>query len=102
MVRSARYNSLLAHIRNFHDNNWLVSHRLRFVSQFGGRNRPDAGRLGMRASGGKPQPRWHEGVELVRQVKEIRSTNLNGSSRSIGSRIRDAQSYLMSFFNPAD
>ena len=50
-----------------------------------------AGRTGSRSQGGRPQPRWEEGIELARAVKDHRSVHIRGSnSLSIGSRVRAA------------
>ena len=50
-----------------------------------------AGRTGSRSQGGRPQPRWEEGIELARVVKDQRSIHVRGSnSLSIGSRVRAA------------
>ena len=69
--RSVDYRSLSYEVRDWRGQNWLMSQRLRFVSDVGigrnGRNRPDAGRLGARMSGGKPAPRWHEGIALAKE-----------------------------------
>ena len=71
------------------------------MSEFGfGRNRPDAVRLGIRTTGGKPQPRWHEGVSLAKALHEVRSESLIGSATlSIGTRFRQAQSFLRQLFD---
>ena len=74
-----------------------MSQRLRFVSDVGiGRNRPDAGRLGTRMSGGKPAPRWHEGVALARELDSFTER----PRTTIGTRIHNAQKFLSQFFVP--
>ena len=74
-----------------------MSQRLRFVSDVGiGRNRPDAGRLGTRNSGGKPQPRWHEGIALAKEL----NSSIERPRTTIGTRIHNAQSFLAEFVVP--
>ena len=99
VTRASHRDSIVARVRDFRGEQWLISHRLDFVSSdyLFGRNRPDAGRLGTRACGGKPQPRWHEGVALS---KILLNENSSNSRLSIGNRIRQASSFLASFFNP--
>ena len=81
---------------------WRVLQRLRFVALNGseyGRNRPDRGRMGTRLFGGQPAPRWDEGVALAREMQSIRTVNSAGTGRlSVGSRIREAHSFLRRFF----
>ena len=100
--RSADRNTIISKVRAWRGEQWLIERRLEYVSNSvtGGRNRPDRGRLGTRVLGGKPQPRWHEGVNLAKQMNEINSVHSN-SRLSVGSRIQMAHSYLMSFFYPA-
>ena len=120
--RSAEWNSIAFRIKNYRGESWLRNKRLAFVSKIPGfgRNRPEKGRLGTRALGGKPQPRWHEGVALAHEMcpNYVNSINPNSlttprgslgtppgcgkanSSPSLGSRIQEAQSFLASLFNP--
>ena len=103
ITRSAQYGSFLHEIQCWRGSDWLVALRLQFVSSAGSeysRNRPDAGRLGTRGVGGKPQPRWHEGVALAKQLSSVREHSLIGQTRlGIASRIRQAQSFLSDMFN---
>ena len=59
----------------YRDAQWLIAQRMRFVSRnrsATSRNRPHAGRTGTRGGlGGKPQPRWQEGVALAKQVLNV-------------------------------
>ena len=70
-----------------------------------GRNTPLAGRLGTRKASGQPQPRWGEGVALAHELSNVRTVsaphNSSGSSfLSVGSRIREARSFLSRLLNP--
>ena len=49
----------------------LLSH----ANAWRNRNRPDAGRLSIRKVGGKPQPRWHEGVKLAKELDATRDVS---------------------------
>ena len=100
VIRSADRDSILAVLRHWHDSAWLQQQRLAWVSDRGGRNTPFAGRLGTRAYSAQPQPRWEEGIVLAEQVGNTREFNHFGSARiSIGTRIREAQSFLRQFFS---
>ena len=92
--RSRARGQILWDIHCWRGADWLTAKRLQFVASAGSvwsRNRPDAGRLGTRKIGGKPQPRWHEGVSLAKALHEVRSESLIGSATlSIGTRIRQA------------
>ena len=75
-------------ILQHHGASWLQERRGLFVNT---RNTLFAGRTGSRSQGGRPQPRWEEGIELARAVKDQRSIHVRGSnSLSIGSRVRAA------------
>ena len=81
----------------WHGDGWLREKRRNWVSRSGhGRNKENAGRLGTRLFGGQPQSRWGEGVELAKSL----SLDLANSGRvvpSLTARIRQAQSFLVSF-----
>ena len=98
---SAARDHVTAAVLQWHNNEWLMSKRLRWVSATGvGRNTATAGRLGSRKFAGTPQPRWEEGIALAEQVSQVREINHFGDARlSFSNRIREAQSFLYRMFN---
>ena len=73
---------------NYHDAAWLRSRRAAFSNV---RNTLFAGQTGTRAAGGKPQPRWEEGVLLAKSFCTERSLDVHGKhSLSVAARIRSA------------
>ena len=63
-----------------------------------GRNRPHAGRTGTRGGlGGRPQPRWQEGVALAKQVLNVSADDSeNNSFLNVGSQIQGIRNSLNS------
>ena len=108
ICRSDGRNHVHCKMRKWHDLDWLQDKRLQFVAANGvswGRNTPLAGRLGTRKASGQPQPRWGEGVALAHELSTVRTQsaphNSSGSSfLSVGSRIREARSFLSRLLNP--
>ena len=108
ICRSDGRNHVHCKMRKWHDLDWLQDKRLQFVAANGvswGRNTPLAGRLGTRKASGQPQPRWGEGVALAHELSNVRTVsaphNSSGSSfLSVGSRIREARSFLSRLLNP--
>ena len=75
-------------ILQHHGASWLQERRGLLLNA---RNTFFAGRTGSRSQGGRPQPRWEEGIELARAVKDQRALDVHGkNSLSIGSRVREA------------
>ena len=101
-----RHPGILKDLLLWHNSDWLQAMRAHFVAQNGSeytRNSFLAGRTGTRADGGRPQPRWDEGITLARAFLNSRSQSINGSNAlSVTSRIREAVSQIYEFFTPAD
>ena len=101
-----RHPGVMRDLLMWHDSHWLQAQRSRFVAADGSattRNSLIAGRTGTRASGGRPQPRWEEGIGLSKSLLNTRGITLNGSNAlSISSRIREAVSQVYQFFTPAN
>ena len=86
--RSEARNHMCAKLLRHHDAAWLRSRRAAFSNV---RNTLFAGQTGTRAVGGKPQPRWEEGVLLAKSFCAERSLDVHGKhSLSVGARIRNA------------
>jgi hypothetical protein len=73
VLRSARHGCLLGKLVSWHSAQWLQQQRSNFVISNpqvfrATRNSVWAGRTGTRCYGSKPQKRFHDGVELARQV----------------------------------
>ena len=84
----------------WHGDGWLREKRRKWVSRSGdGRNKDYAGRLGTRLFGGQSQPRWGEGVELAKSLSPD-SVNSGRGVPSLTARMREAQSFLVSFLFP--
>ena len=101
VVRGNSYDYPLFNLFSYHDKNWLIQNRLRFVPSDGtpfSRNTPRAGRLGTRAIGSRPKPRWEEGIDLIKELGKHANSTPNSESVSIGTRIQRAHSYLIEFF----
>ena len=85
----------------YRDAQWLIDQRMRFVSRnrsATSRNRPHAGRTGTRGGlGGRPQPRWQEGVALAKQVLNVSADDSeNNSFLNVGSQIQGIRNSLNS------
>ena len=84
----------------WHDSQWLMHKRSRWISRSGQvRNILQAGRLGSRKFGGQPQPRWEEDIDLAQSLSKDREFISFDSARlSISTRIREAQRFLTQLF----
>ena len=85
-----RYSHFCSWILKFHDIQWLQHQRSAFVSEnsLESRNSILRGRTGTRLNISRPQPRWEESVQVVRQSLQGRTLSERGSNaRTIGTII---------------
>ena len=68
----------VAVLLKYHDNSWLIQQRSAWVGD--NRNSVTAGRTSTRLNIGRPQTRWHEGLEMCVLLCEHRSTAARGSN----------------------
>ena len=89
--RALIYNHPCARLLNYHDLTWLQHKRAEWVSEHDTRNTLLAGRTGTRATGGRPQMRWAQGLDIAKTVSGGRSLSIKGGNAlTIGNRIREA------------
>ena len=91
VVRSECRDAINSKILKYHNNEWLLHKRSQWIAANGinsNRITAFAGRTGTRLNSGHPQPRWEEGVVLVRSAAR------GSSFRGIRFGIQDAISAL--------
>ena len=102
----SRRTNVLKDVLDYKDASWLQEQRSQFVAATGSsisRVSLLAGRTGTRLNIGKPQCRWHAGIDLAQATVSSRAHSLSSThTLSIGTRIREAAKYVASFFNAQD
>ena len=88
----------MAVLLKYHDNSWLIQKRSEWVGD--NRNSVTAGRTSTRLNIGRPQTRWHEGLETCVLLCENRSTASRGSnSLTVGTIFREVATSARALFS---